>query len=759
MDHSKRNFPDKIRGNKTFLFLFTALLIIFISSFTNLYGQPKGVLRGFVADSLSGEALPYANVYIKELERGANTDNRGFFVMASVPPEKKLTVSISYVGYKSKQYIVRVDPYRVKDLRVELIPINIQLQTIEKTSQRVAKENATDLSLQRIAIRDLETLPRGVELDIFRSLQNLPGVQSGGDVSARYYVRGSTSNQNLVLLDNVTIYNPFHALGIFSSIDPDMVNSVEFYKGGFPAEYSTRLSSVLKVVTRDGNKNDFSAKASLSLLTAKMMLEGPIPHGSFILSGRKNYSDFILKKFRNSNSLPADFYDLFAKLNYSNDEFVKDAKFTISAFSSQDQIQNNNLQLEDFKWSNQAFDINYFQISDSPLFYQVDVSSSSFNGERIPNLSGAKGVNNEVSDVTMRMDFNYVYDSKNELSGGFKITEIHTKLFLENFRGQSTDIGSHGVNISAFLKYKLLQWSNLGVDIGGRVNATRLAGGGPAAFYEPRASLTYRFIPQMAFKASWGIYMQDLVTVSDENEVVTIFEPWIITPSYLNPSSAIHYIAGFEANPSQNLSLTLEGYYKIMKDLAIVNDQKYFPTDNDFIPGSGTAYGLEFQTKFHELPVDINLSYSLLYSFKDVNGVRYSPRYDSRHNVNLSFEYDFGSGWSASAVWNYSTGMPFTQIAGYYDKLQIDDLTSNYLLNSYYPFLILSDQNIGRLPDYHRLDLNLSKKIQMGNLKIYADLSLLNAYNRKNLFYFRRDTGERVDMLPFLPSASIKVEL
>jgi len=746
--------------NRLYLLGTITLLIFLLTSTSNFAQQDRGIIRGFIADSTSGEMLPYANIYINEIKRGASTDHRGYFILASVPHNRLLTLRISYVGYETKNVLIRAELYGVTDIRVELKPISVQLQTIEKVGERVAKENATDLSLQKLAIRDLESLPKGIELDIFRALQNLPGVQTAGDVSARFYVRGSASNQNLVLLDNIPIYNPFHALGMFSAIDPDMVSTVEFFKGGFPSDYSGRLSSVLKVVTRDGNRNKVSAKGSISLLTAKGLVEGPIPNGSFIASFRKNYSDKILKKFRNNNSIPADFYDLFVKLNYSNNDVVKDAKFSVSAFHSSDQVLNNNLRREDFKWSNSTFNFSYFQISDSPLLYQIDIGMSNFKGARIPNQSGAKGVENEVNDLIMKMDFNYVYDSKDELAGGFKISEVRTKLLLENFRGQVNDIGSHGTNISVYLHYKYLRDAAFGAVFGTRINATRLAGGGPAYFFEPRASFTYRIIPELAFKGSWGIFMQDLSTISDENEIVTVFEPWLITPLYLEPSSSIHYISGFEYTPSAALSFTLEAYYKLMHNIVVVNDKKYFHSDPDLITGKGEAYGLEFYSRYLEEPLNISASYSLSWSFKDVNNIRYAPRYDSRHTVNLSFEYNLGLGWSTSAVWTYSSGLPFTQIAGYYEKLNIDNIyNSDYLLENYSPSIILSNINLGRLPDYHRLDLNLSKKFQIGGFKFTIDLSALNVYNRKNLFYFRRDTGERVDMLPFLPSASIKVEL
>ncbi len=736
------------------------LLLLILSFSKNINAQDRGIVRGFVADSSNGEALPYANIFVKELNRGTSTDYRGYFVLASLPENKTFTLIFSYVGYKTKLVYVNVTRFKVTDVKVELASSSFELQTIELIGEKYREENAVDLSLQKITIHDLENLPKGVEMDIFRSLQSLPGVQTAGDLSSRYYVRGSNSNQNLVLLDNVTIYNPYHALGIFSAIDPDMVNSLEFFKGGFPAEYHGRLSSVLKVVTRDGNANKFAGKASVSLLTAKAIIEGPVPHGSFIISGRKNYSDEILKKFRNDNSLPADFYDFFFKVNYSNDNFLKDAKFTLSTFISNDEIMNNNPLREDFKWSNKSISFNYFQISDSPLYYQVEISRAQFKGEIIPNYSGGKYVYNEIDDVTMRMDFNYVYDNKDEMNGGFKIYEVKSKLLLSNYRDQQNDLGSRGTNISAYARYKFMRLQNFGADAGIRVELTRLAGGGSATFFEPRASITYRIIPELALKASWGIFSQDLVTVSDENEIVTIFEPWIITPLYLLPSSSLHYIGGIEFNPSRYFSISTEAYFKLMKDLAIVNERKFFSYDKDLIPGEGEAYGVEVQSRYIYFPIDITASYSLSWSYKNVNGEKYPPRYDSRHTVNLSAEYDFGSGWIASAAWTYSSGLPFTQIAGYYEKLNIDNVAAhNYLLESYLPFTLLGDRNIERLPDYHRLDLSLTKKIRIGNLKLSVDVSIMNAYNRKNLFYIKRTTGERVDMLPFLPSATIKIEL
>lgn len=738
------------------------ILLLLLLFSTNIEAQSgRGTLRGFIADSTSGEALPFGNVLIKELNSGTSTDQRGYFIITSIPANKKYNIVFSYVGYKSKELSIFIGANKVTDIKIILEPVSIELSTIEKVASKIPKEKSTDLSLQKIVVKDLETLPKGVEVDIFRSLQYLPGVRSGGDVSAKYYVRGGASNQNLVLLDNSTVYHPFHAFGIFSAIDPEIINSIEFYKGGFTSELSSRLSSVMKINTKDGNRNQFGGKASASLLSTKALVEGPIPNGSFLLSGRRSHSTGILKKFMNNKNAPIDFYDVALKLNYSDDEFMKDAKFTVHGFASGDYLKNNSPVKEDFAWSNKIIGMNYFQISDSPLFYQIDFSLSHFDGELNPHGSNSKARKNSLSDISVKMDFNYVYGSKDELDGGFKITEIKTNLFLENARRAVTDIATKGTNISAYLKYKLLRFDKFGADVGTRINLTRLGGGGSdEQFMEPRVSMTYRILPQLAIKAAWGIYQQDLVTLSDENEIINLFEPWIITPLYLKPSNAIHYVAGIETFFTPELELSIEGYYKRILNLALINERKFFSTDNDLVAGTGKSYGIEVLTRYSYSRASLTASYSLSNTTNEVYGVSYSPRYDAKHSLNLILEVDLGYGFTASTTWIYNSGQPFTQISGYYEKLTIDDVfAQNYLFDSYLPFRILADKNMGRLPDYHRLDFNLSKKFQLGDFKFYLDFSIINVYDRKNIFYFDRNTGERVDMLRFLPTATIKVEL
>jgi hypothetical protein len=742
---------------------FLCILIIFILTFqsTDLHAQEKGILRGTIVDSTNGEVLPFSNVVIKELKMGATANSNGYFYIPAIPVKKRYNIDVSFIGYVTKTIQVSISGDKTTEVKVKLVPTNIMLKPVERIGERVVEKNAPDIGLQRITTKELDILPKGVESDIFRSLQYIPGVQSTGDVSARYFVRGSPSNENLVLIDGATIYNPFHALGIFSVIDPDMINSAEFYKGGFPANYNGRLSSVLNIITKDGNKNNFGAKASASFITGKLLVEGPIPDGSFLVTARKSFSTEILKKFLNNENAPIDFYDISYKLNYANPNFIRGSKFVIEGFSSGDNIISSNPLVEDITWKNNLFGVKWSQITDSPLFFNIDFHWSNFDGNVDPKLSSAKPKSNQVNDLTFNSSFIYVYDSKDELNVGLDVKDLDTKLILENALAATSDIGSHGTDISFYALYKYQRFENFGANIGTTVNLTGLSQAeGSSMLLCPRVNLTYRILPEVSLKTAWGIYTQQITTLSDESEVISLFEPWIITPSYIKPSSAIHYTVGLETNFTQDLSLDIQGFYKILHNIPILNDEKFTSNDPDLISGSNESYGWEFLLNYSLSRLKFTGSYSLAWTYNSVGNWVYYPRYDIRNAVNLMLTADLGNDWEATLVWVYNSGLPFTQNMGYYDKLYFDDLYSNWAVyQGYIPVRILADKNLARLPDYHRLDVSLSKKFTVWSFLCSFDFSIMNVYDRKNIFYFKRETGERVNMLPFLPTATLKIEI
>ena len=737
------------------------LVLLFILSFGSVatYSQTFGRLRGIVTDSTNGEALAFANVYIKQLQIGTSTDANGYYLISSVPAGKRDTLTVSYIGYQPKSKTFIILPNKITNIDFKLSVSNVELSTVEKIGKKIVEQNSTDLGLKRISIKSLETLPKGVETDVFRSLQYIPGVNFTGDVSAKYYVRGSDDNQNLVLLNGATIYNPFHALGLFSVIDPDMIKNIKFYKGGFPAEYGGRLSSVMDLITIDGNRNRFGAKASLSMLTAKALLEGPLPHGSFVITGRKSYSTRILKKFLNDKTLPSDFYDTSIKLNYSNPNLIHGAKFVVNYFRSSDALKNNDLLKEDFSWSDNVFGFSWYQVYDVPLFSEFNISFSKFKGQVSPNFSSARALNNELSDITLNYKYNYIYANKDELTFGMHISSIDSKLSVENNAGILTETNGKGANFTIFSDYKFLRFENFGLNIGARYNLTGISAHG-ANYIEPRISFTYRPFGFLSIKGAWGKYQQELTTVSDENDVISLFEPYIIVPGKLKTPRATHYSLGAVVYFTDSWKLTTEIYYKDLSNITALKVKRDFSGGADLTSADGESYGVEVSSVIVVEPFRFVSSYTLSYAYKEVDNWLYYPKYDSRHFVNLLLEYSLGKGWKTSITWTYKTGLPFTPTTGFYDKLFLSDFRGDWdIYSNYIPFLTLGDKNIARLPNYHRMDVSLSKDFKIGITNFSLNVSIINVYNRKNIFYFDRSTGKQVNMLPFLPTFSIKVKL
>ncbi len=734
-------------------------LLLLIVMWGNSYCQNTATLRGSVLDSSDGENIPYANVYIEEVKRGASADIIGNFIITSLPAGKEITARVTHIGYVAKRLKIKLNSGELRQVKIEIIPSRLMLQEIETTAKRISKEKEFDIGLHRITIKELEALPKGVETDVMRSLQYLPGVKSSGDISARYYVRGGSSDQNLVLLNGVSIYNPFHAMGLFSVIDPEMINAVEFYKGGFTAEYGGRLSSILNVITKNGNSNRYAGSANLSFLTGKAAVEGPVADGSFIATFRKSLFDNVLKKFTNYKDAPFDFYDASFKANYSSSSEKKLTRISLFGFSSRDDLNNKSNLRENFKWTNLAAGLNWFQAWESPLYSELSLSVSKFDANVTPNQSNALPRENRVEDITLRMDFTYVYNSMDELKLGYYVKSLKAGLIYTNSNNIKTVVDDFNVDISVYAKYRLLRFYSFIADAGFRVKLQTIAEKNNTRF-EPRLNMKYNAGKVLSLKGAVGIYSQEMVTMTDDNDVVVLFEPWICIPDYLAAPSAIHYVCGADIFFSNNLSLNIEAYYKQLRNLTELNKNKATADDPDLVSGSGKSYGWEFMFLYQDESITASCAYSLAWAYRNLNRWKYYPKYDSRHQVITSLNYNFGNDWSASAVWLFSSGQPFTQINGFYDKLYFDNPYYHWFLyESYYPYTITADRNLGRLPYYHRLDINLTKQLRLFEANVSVSGSIINVYDRKNLFYFERKTGRRINMLPFLPSVSLKIDL
>ena len=742
--------------NRARLFYFFFFLIAFS---TQVFSQETGKIRGVVTDESNGEVLAFGNVFIEALNIGVSTNDKGYYYISSLPIKIKLTLIFTYVGYENKEVDVFVYPNKINKVDVQLSPSSVVLQTVEKIGKKTVKKNETDISLKRISVKELEAIPKGVETDVFRSLQYITGVNFTADYSARYYVRGGDSNQNLILLNGANVYNSFHAMGLFSAIDPEMIQTMEFYKGGYTSEYGGGLSSVLNLTTKDGNRTRYSGIAAASFLTAKAVFEGPIPYGSFIITGRKSHNANILKKFFSNQTIPIDFYDTSFKINFSNPNFFPGSKITFHGFISEDNLEFNNPLREDYNWSNSIFGVSWFQVYDFPLFSEFNYSINNFQGKVHPNYSSTREKESKLNEHKFNMNFNYILDNKNEVSGGLQLTVLRTQLFIENLLGAYSNIDEKGINISFFAKYKLLQFDEIGLDVGLRYNAAGLTREG-TGFLEPRISFTYTPNPVIAFKAFWGRFQQELTTISNENEVINVFEPYIIVPEYLKTPQSEHYNAGVTFYFTDKINLVSEVYYKKSKNITEINYDKEFASDNDLISGEAESYGLENDINFSNNMMHLSVGYTLAYAYKTVNNWTYYPRYDSRHSINCAIEVNIGSGWKTMLTWTYKSGLPNTPIIGYYDKLFFNSSEINTnISNNYLPYSVLGDRNSIRLPAYHRMDVGISRIFDFNITRVSVDASITNVYNRENLFYYDRSTGEIIYMLPFFVSVNVKVEI
>lgn len=733
----------------------TLLFVIF--SFSIAYSQNTGNLRGIVTDSLTGEIIPYANVVVKGGKQGASTNSSGYYFIPSVPAGKR-TVIFSIIGYVTREVTTEIKSGVINDINIKLARTSVDLGEVTIVGERNARENETDLGLEKISVKDIELQPIGAELDIFRVIQNNPGVNTTGDATAKYYVRGGGSDQNLVLLNGATVYNPFHALGIFSVIDPEIISSLEFYKGGFTPALGDRLSSILNIITRDGNKNFYQGTVQAGLLSGKVAAEGPVPGGSFLLTGRKSYYSDILKKYLNDKDTPFDFYDLSLKVNFSDPSIDQNSKFVAHAFLSSDQVVNNDPLLEDYHIRNNIAGVKWSKIwNGSPLVSDLNISYSHYMAKVEPNLSGSKPRENNVRDLTINADLTYIYDSKDQLQFGFQNKFLTTELKQVNQLQREIDNLVSRTSLAGYMTYKFFRWEDVGLDLGMRFNFLSMAEKRPFLF-EPRISFTWLINRLMIFKFAFGRYSQEMVTLANEDELISVFEPWMIVPDNITAAEATHFIAGLTSWFTDRFVLEIEAYYKTMSNLMEVNEQKFTSIQFDFKNISGKSYGIEAALKFDGSIFYGKASYALGWAEKYAKDLTYAPRYDVRHSINLLAGINPGANWQFTPNWVITSGMPFTPISGFYDKLLLDGTIPINILGNYEPQFIYDSKNSSRLPYYHRLDLSLTKKFSTGLADFTIGASVLNVYNRENIYYFDKKTGKRINQLPILPAFFVKAE-
>ncbi len=731
-----------------------------------LFADISGILSGFVRDVDNGEPLPWVNVVVKDTDLGAATNDDGYYVIHNVPPGE-YTLVFSMMGYERLEETVRMKAGATIKTNAMLKLNVIEMESVVKTAERERFEREVEISTSTITARQLKTVPTLAEADVFRTLQLLPGVVSRSDFSSQLYVRGGSPDQNLVLLDGVSVYNPFHLFGLFSTFNTDAVKEVDFMTGGFPAEYGGRLSSVLSITNNEGNSKEFQGSANISVLSAKTTLQGPIPRGSYLISARRTYFDQLIKN--SEYNLPYYFYDFQGKVNFDVNE---NHRLTLSGFYGDDKL---NYSLEgddevdddfsvgiDWLWGNRTTSLKWRWMIHPDLYSEVWLTRSNFKlllDLDIDATSPASlDIENGILDRSIVADFNFFgiedhsvkfgasqswLDFKYAFAlNGYKLFDYRTKPALTALYAQDQWQMSALFSIRAGAR---LEHYNLG-------NYTK---------FSPRVGFKYRLTHNLALKGSFGLYHQFLTTASSDDQNFSFIDLWFPLTQQYDPLSAIHYVGGFEWWLPSDFIFSGELYYKSMYNLLEINEQGDFTdSDDDFTVGDGYATGFEFLLKKSVGRFNGWLGYTFSVTERTVNSLTFYPKHDQRHNLNAVLNYELGRGWNMGLVFTLGSGMPYTPVLGKYYRYTWD-YVNNEMQEEIYNRM--GEKNSQRYPTYHRLDMSLRKRWAFWGLETFPYLQIINVYNQKNVFLYFWDHDSNpskykaVPMFPFLPTIGMEI--
>lgn len=762
------------------------LLLIFIAVFTlqaSLFAQEASV-RGFVYEASTGEPVIFSNVYIEQSTYGASTDINGYFSITKIPPGT-YTLLVTYLGYDTLRQEITLGAGDVLNKKFNIKEASVSLQTVNITADKVEATTETKTSVISITPKTLSKIPTiGGQSDLAQYLQVIPGVIFTGDQGGQLYIRGGSPIQNKVLLDGMIIYNPFHSIGLFSVFDTDIIRNADVFTGGFSADYGGRISSVMDITTRDGNKNRISGKFGASTFGAKLMLEGPIVKAksenggssSFVLSVKNSYLEQSSKTFYNyidANGLPFNFLDIYGKASING---ANGSKINFFGFSFDDQV-NNYKSLSDFSWKSVGGGSNFLIIpGKSPVLIEGNMAYSSYEAR----LSEATSPDRSSSINGFNMGFHFTYFlGKDLVKYGIEVLGFKTVFDFTNGVGRNINQTENTTELAAYVRYKgsfgkllfepslRMQWY------------ASLAEISP----EPRLAMKYKFNDWLRLKLATGMYSQNLIAANSDRDVVNLFYGFLSGPDNL-PSrfdgqdvthklqKANHYILGMEIDVTRRLNMNIEGYLKDFTQLTNLNRNKLYDEatapagtpdiyKKDFIIEKGKAYGADLALKYETGRLYCWAVYSLGFVTKEYEEtptelISYRPHYDRRHNVNLILSYTAGDRkqWEFSGRWNYGSGFPFTQVQGYYEYINfIDGVNSNYTTTNGQLGIIYADLNKGELPTYHRLDFDIKRRFYFSErTELEINASVTNVYDRENVFYVDPITSNVIRQLPLMPS-------
>ena len=770
--------------------LFAAL----ISCSSALLAQ-TGTIRGFVYDQVTGEPSIFTNVSLKGTSVGAATDVNGYYSLSKLQPGT-YTLMVTYLGYDTLSQQVTVARDQIVTQKLYLTKSAIQMRGFEVTAEKQEAQSEVRMGLTKLTPLQIKRLPAvGGEADLAQYLQVVPGVIFTGDQGGQLYVRGGSPIMNKVMLDGMVLYNPFHSIGLFSVFDNDIIRNADIYTAGFNAEHGGRLSSVMDITTRDGNKTHFGGRVSAGTFAAKAMLEGPLkkqkePGGgssSFLLNYRHSYLDQSSKLFysnlNDGAGLPFTFTDAYGKVSFNG---ANGSKFNLFGFNFTDGV--NYQGVSDLGWKNWGAGSNFVLVPAGSavlidgVFAYTKYGISLAEGDLDPRTSDITGFNGGLN-------FKY-FMGEDEAKYGIEVLGFRTNFKFFNALGRAYEQEQNTSEIAGYFNYR----KNAGQLAGSKLSRFIIDPGIRLHYYaslavlniEPRFGFKWNITEDLRFKLAAGRYSQNLVAANSDRDVVNLFYGFLSAPDNL-PSTitqrngetrevkdplqrANHYVAGIEYDLTNELTANFEVYFKDFRQVTNLNRNKLFndteefadkPDElkKDYVVETGYAYGADFQLKYEKGRTYLWGVYSYTYVDRYDGIQEYNPVWDRRHNLNLVASYSFGKfdAWKVNVRWNYGSGFPYTQTQGFYGSVPFNgDINTNYATSNADLATVFGPLNQGRLPAYARVDIGVTKTWRLDERRVIElDMSVTNTLDRQNIFYFDRVRYERVNQLPLLPSAGI----
>lgn len=766
-------------------------------------------IRGTVYDKSTGEAIPLATVFLKDTKFGLSTDLNGFYSLTKIPAGT-YTLIVRQQSYRAFTATITVKAGQIFTQNAFLVSDTKTFGEVIIDAEKTARQEDPKISVFSMNKEELSIPPAtGGIPDIAQSVQVIPGVVSTGDQGGQLYIRGGAPVQNKVLLDGMIIYNPFHSIGLFSVFDMDVIKNMDVFTGGFGAEYGGRISSVMDITTRDGNKTRMSGKVTASPFGSKLLLEGPIKRRSdslasvtYVVSAKNSYlrqTSKALYSYAADNGLPFNFNDYYGKISFNNNE--NGSKLNLFGFMFNDTVTRFQNAI-DLGWKSVGMGSNFQVIPGNSTTvikgnfayskYKIGMTEDYFR----PRSSGVDGFN-------LGLNFTY-FQRKNIVNYGIEVLGYKTDFTFTNSVNRTISQQESTSEFAAFLRYKWVSDSTrLVLEPGFRLQYYASLNN---ISLEPRFAFKYNITDVFRLKGSAGVYSQNLISAVSDRDVVNLFYGFVSGPDNLQSTftdqdgkvhdvthklqKANHAIFGGEYDLSENWTLNLEGYLKDFTQLTNLNRNKLYddtdPANNDkpdlvkkdFIIETGKAYGVDFLSKYDDhKQFYVWAVYSLGYVTRWDGVQEYRPHFDRRHNVNLVGAWKFNirkddtasvampdgsraykprraKSWEVNARWNFGSGLPFTPTQGFYENINFGGgLNTDYTTANGDLTLIYGPQNSHQLPAYHRLDITVKKTFVFSKRsKLEVSGGATNVYNRKNVYYVDRVTGVRVNQLPIMPS-------